>query len=158
VNSFIKEVNTMALMHWTPMDNLASFQHEMNRMFDQFFRGGNGHETGATVGAWTPAVDIHETDDGYVLKAELPGVSKDDVSIDMHQNTLTLSGQRKYESAVKDEHYHRVERAYGTFRRSFVLPAKVDQDQVQATFKDGVLELHLPKSEAAKPKHIAING
>ena len=148
----------MALVRWTPVGNLASFQHEMNRVFNDFFRGGNGDESGSTVGAWSPAVDIHETEDGYVLKAELPGVSKDDVSIDVHQHTLTLRGERKYESAVKDERYHRVERAYGTFRRSFVLPAMVDQEHVQATFKDGVLELHLPKSEAAKPKRIAING
>lgn len=148
----------MAVMRWTPVGNLSSFQHEMNRMFNDFFQGGNGDEASSRVGSWSPAVDIHETDDGYVLKAELPGVSKDDVSIDVHQNTLTLRGERKYESAVKDERYHRVERAYGTFQRSFVLPAMVDQEHVQATFKDGVLELHLPKSEAAKPKRIAING
>jgi HSP20 family protein len=148
----------MALMRWTPMGNLQSFQHEMNRVFNEFFGGGNGEEAGSGLGSWSPAVDIHETDDGYVLNAELPGVSKDDVHVDIHQNTLTLWGERKYESAVKDERYHRVERAYGAFRRSFVLPAKVDQDKVQATYKDGVLELHLPKSEAAKPKRIAING
>ena len=102
----------------------------------------------AGVGSWTPAVDIHETDDGFVIKAELPGVSKDDVSIDVHQNTLTLRGQRKHEAEVKEDQYHRVERSYGSFQRSFVLPTMVDQEKVQATFKDGVLELHLPKSEA----------
>jgi HSP20 family protein len=148
----------MALVRWTPLGNLQSFQHEMNRMFDEFFRGGNGEAAGTELSSWTPAVDIHETDDGFVIKAELPGVSKDDVSIDVHQNTLTLRGQRKHEAEVKNERYHRVERAYGTFQRSFVLPAIVDQDKVQATYKDGVLELHLPKSEAAKPKRIAING
>jgi HSP20 family protein len=148
----------MTLMPWTPMDNLQSFQHEMNRMFEDFFRGGNGEAAGTGLSSWTPAVDIHETDDGFVIKAELPGVSKDDVSIEVHQNTLTLRGQRKHESAVKNERYHRVERAYGTFQRSFVLPAMVDHDKVQATYKDGVLELHLPKSEAAKPKRISING
>jgi HSP20 family protein len=148
----------MAVVRWTPLGNLQSFQHEMNRMFDEFFRGGNGETAGSGLGSWTPAVDIHETDDGFVIKAELPGVSKDDVSIDVHQNTLTLRGQRKHEAEVVNERYHRVERAYGTFQRSFVLPAIVDQDKVQATYKDGVLELHLPKSEAAKPKRIAING
>jgi len=148
----------MAVVRWTPLGNLQSFQHEMNRMFDEFFRGGNGETAGSGLGSWTPAVDIHETDDGFVIKAELPGVSKDDVSIDVHQNTLTLRGQRKHKAEVKNERYHRVERAYGTFQRSFVLPAIVDQDKVQATYKDGVLELHLPKSEAAKPKRIAING
>ncbi len=148
----------MALVRWTPMGDLQSFQHEMNRMFDQFFRGGNGETSGTGLSSWTPAVDIHETDDGFIIKAELPGVSKDDISIDVHQNTLTLRGQRTHESAVKNERYHRVERAYGTFQRSFVLPAMVDHDKVQATYKDGVLELHLPKSEAAKPKRISING
>ena len=148
----------MALVRWTPMGNLQSFQHEMNRMFDEFFRGGNGEAAGTGLSSWTPAVDIHETEDAFVIKAELPGVSKDDVSIDVHQNTLTLRGQRKHEAEVKNERYHRVERAYGTFQRSFVLPAMVDHDKVQATYKDGVLELHLPKSEAAKPKRISING
>jgi HSP20 family protein len=148
----------MALVRWTPMGDLQSFQHEMNRMFDEFFRGGNGETSGTGLSSWTPAVDIHETDDGFVIKAELPGVSKDDISIDVHQNTLTLRGQRTHQSAVKNERYHRVERAYGTFQRSFVLPAMVDHDKVQATYKDGVLELHLPKSEAATPKRIAITG
>jgi HSP20 family protein len=148
----------MALVRWTPMGNLQSFQYEMNRMFNQFFQGSNGEEAGTELSSWTPAVDIHETDDGYVIKAELPGVSKDDVSLDIHQNTLTLRGQRKHEAEVKQEKYHRVERAYGTFQRSFTLPAMIDQEKVQATYKDGVLELHLPKSEAAKPKRIAING
>jgi HSP20 family protein len=148
----------MALARWTPMGNLQSFQDEMNRLFNQFFRGGNGEEAGWGLRTWTPPVDIYETDDALVLKAELPGVSKDDVSVEVHQNTLILRGQRKHEAEVKEEHYHRVERAYGTFQRSFVLPTLVDQDKVQATYKDGVLELHLPKSEAAKPKRIAING
>jgi HSP20 family protein len=148
----------MAIARWTPMGNLASFQDEMNRMFNQFFRGGNGEEAGWGLRTWTPPVDIYETDDALVLNAELPGVSKDDVNVEVHQNTLILRGQRKHEAEVKEEHYHRVERAYGTFQRSFVLPTLVDQDKVQATYKDGVLELHLPKSEAAKPKRIAING
>ena len=148
----------MALARWTPTGNLTSFQHEMNRVFNDFFGGGSGEQAGATAGAWMPPVDIYETDDGYVLKAELPGVSKDDLSIDVHQNTLTLRGQRKPDAGVPQDRYHRVERAYGAFQRSFVLPTLVDQNQVQATYQDGVLELHLPKSEAAKPKRVAING
>src|SRR4029434_10547863 len=106
-----------------------------------------GEETGTGRGSLTPAVDLHENEDGFVIKAELPRGSKDDVSIDVHQNTLTLRGQRKHEAEVKQDKYHRVERAYGTFQRSFTLPTMVDQDKVQATYKDGVLELHLPKSE-----------
>jgi HSP20 family protein len=148
----------MALVRWTPMGNLQSFQHEMNRMFNQFFQGSNGEEVGSKLSTWTPSVDIHETDDVLVIKAELPGVSKDDVSIDVHQNTLTLRGQRKHEAEVKDEQYHRVERSYGSFQRSFTLPSTIDYEKVQATFKDGVLELHLPRLESAKPRQIAINS
>jgi HSP20 family protein len=140
------------------MGNLQSFQDEMNRMFNQFFRGGAGEEAGWGVRTWAPPVDIYETDDALVLKAELPGVSKDDVSIEIHQNTLILRGQRKHEAEVKEDRYHRVERAYGTFQRSFVLPTLVDQEHVQASYTDGVLELRLPKSEAAKPKRIAIQS
>jgi HSP20 family protein len=148
----------MALARWTPMGNLASFQDEMNRMFEQFFRGGTGEEAGWGVRTWAPPVDIYETDDALVLKAELPGISKDDVSVEIHQNTLSLRGQRKHEAEVKEDRYHRVERAYGTFQRSFVLPTLVDQEHVQATYKDGILELRLPKSEAAKPKRVAIQS
>ena len=148
----------MALARWTPMGNFQSFQDEMNRMFNEFFRGGTGEEAGWGLRTWTPPIDIYETDDALVLKAELPGVSRDDVSIEIHQNTLILRGQRKHETEVKEEHYHRVERAYGTFQRSFMLPTQVDQEKVQATYHDGVLELRLPKSEAAKPKRVAITG
>jgi HSP20 family protein len=148
----------MAVARWTPMRNLQSFQDEMNRMFDQFVRGGTGEEAGWGVRTWVPPVDIYETDDAVILKAELPGVSKDDVSVEVHQNTLLLRGQRKHEAEVKEENYHRVERVYGTFQRSFVLPTMVDQEKVQATYNDGILELRLPKSEAAKPRRIAIQS
>jgi HSP20 family protein len=109
------------------MGHLQSFQDEMNRMFEQFFRGGNGEEAGWGVRTWAPPVDIYETDDAFILKAELPGVSKDDVGVEIHQNTLILRGQRKHEAEVKEDRYHRMERAYGTFQRSFVLPTQVDQ-------------------------------
>jgi HSP20 family protein len=148
----------MALARWTPRGNLQSFQDEMNRLFNQFFQGGTGEEAGWGVRTWAPPVDIYETDDAVILKAELPGVSKDDVSIAIHQNTLILRGQRKHDAEVKEENYHRVERAYGSFQRSFMLPTLVDQEHVRATYTDGVLELRQPKSEAAKPKRIAITG
>jgi len=127
-------------------------------LFNQFFQGGTGEEAGWEVRTWTPPVDIYETDDALILKAELPGVSKDDVSIEIHHNTLVLRGQRKHEAEVNEDHYHRVERAYGSFQRSFMLPTLVDQEHVQATYHDGVLELRLPKSEASKPKRVAITG
>ena len=148
----------MALARWTPMRNLASFQDEMNRMFDQFFRGGTGEEAGWGVRTWAPPADIYETDDALILTVDLPGVPKDAVSIEIHQNTLTLRGERTPAAGVQDERYYRTERVYGPFQRSFVLPTLVDQEHVQATYHDGVLELRLPKSEAAKPKRIAITG
>jgi HSP20 family protein len=140
------------------MGNLQSFQDEMNRMFNQFFRGSTSEEGSWGHYTWTPPVDIYETDDALVFTADLPGVAKDEVSIEVQNNTLILRGERKHDAAVKEEHYHRVERAYGSFQRSFVLPTLVDQEHVQATYHDGVLELRLPKSEAAKPKRIAIQG
>ena len=146
----------MAVVRWTPAAHLHSFQEEMNRLFNEFFRGGTGSDQGWATGAWTPPVDIYETDDALVLTAMLPGVSKEDVSIEVHNNTLMLRGERKPASAVSDERYYRRECVYGPFQRSFVLPAIVDQNQVQATYHDGILELRLPKSEAAKPRRIAI--
>ena len=148
----------MAVVRWTPFQNLLVLQEEMNRRFNEVFRGGNGEEARWGQRTWSPPVDIYETDDALVLVADVPGVSKDDVSIEIHQNTLMLRGQHKHEADVKDEHSHRVERAYGTFHRSFVLPTMMDQEKVQATYHDGVLELRLPKLEAAKPKRIAITG
>jgi HSP20 family protein len=148
----------MALARWTPMGNLQSFQDEMNRMFNQFFRGGAGEEGSWGHYTWTPPVDIYETDDALVFTTDLPGVAKDEVSIEVQNNTLILRGERQHDPAVKEEHYHRVERAYGPFQRSFVLPTMVDQEHVQAIYHDGVLELRLPKSEAAKPRRIAIQG
>jgi HSP20 family protein len=148
----------MALARWTPMGNFQSFQDEMNRLFNEFFRGGSGGEASWGTYTWAPPVDIYETDDALVLTADLPGVPKDAVSIDIHQNTLMLRGERKPAAEVPADRYHRVERAYGTFQRSFVLPTLVDQEHVQATYHDGILELRLPKSEAAKPKRIAIQS
>jgi HSP20 family protein len=148
----------MAVVRWTPMGNLRSFQEEMNRMFHEFFRGGNGGEQGWWAGAWTPPVDIYETDEALILTAELPGVSKDEVSIEVHNNTLTLRGERKHKAEIAEDRYHRAERAYGAFQRAFVLPTMVDQEKVQATYHDGVLELRLPKLESAKPRRIAITG
>jgi HSP20 family protein len=148
----------MAVAQWTPMPNLRSFQDEMNRVFNEFFRGGNGGEASWGTYTWTPPVDIYETDDALVFQAELPRVSKDAISIEIHQNTLSLRGERKREAEVPDHRSHRTERAYGAFQRAFVLPTLVDQEHVQATYKDGILELRLAKSEAAKPRRIAIQS
>ena len=148
----------MAVARWTPFQDLMALQEEMNRRFDQAFRGGTGEEASWGQRTWSPPVDIYETPDALILSVDLPGVSKEGVSIEIHQNTLILKGQRPQNTEVKDDRYHRVERAYGPFQRTFMLPMQVDQEKVQAMYHDGVLELHLPKLEAAKPKRIAITS
>jgi len=113
-------------------------------------------EEEAVTAAWTPAIDIYETGEAIVLKAELPGVKRDDIDIQVHDNMLILKGERKFEKEVKEENYLRVERSYGAFHRSFTLPALVQQDKIKAVLKDGVLELTLPKAEEAKVKPIKV--
>lgn len=107
--------------------------------------------------AWMPAVDIAENETGYVVTAELPGVSKDEVSITFEAGVLTLSGERRFEEKQDGKNYHRIERAYGSFSRSFVLPAEVNADKVEANFQDGVLTVSVPKAEQAKPRKISIS-
>ena len=148
----------MALVQWNPARDLMRMREEMDRLFNQFLRPGDAEEGTWGRGMWPPPVDIHETDEAFVLKAELPGFTKEDVDIELHDNRLTLRGERKQETEVKEEQYRRRERTYGRFERTFWLPTTVDSEKIQATFKEGVLELRLPKSEAAKPKRIAITG
>jgi HSP20 family protein len=149
----------MALARWTPSRDITSVRDEMNRLFNEFFGRGGGTEEGTWFsGAWSPPVDIYETDHELVLKAELPGFSKDDISIELKENTLSIRGERKREDEVKEGNYHRMERVYGAFQRSFMLPTTVEQDKVRASYKDGILELHLPKIPAAQPKRIAVSG
>ncbi|MDQ3830584.1 MAG: Hsp20/alpha crystallin family protein [Candidatus Tectomicrobia bacterium] len=148
----------MALVRWTPRGPLRSVQEELNRLCHEFSRGGNGGAQGWGAGAWAPPVDIYETEDALVRTAELPGVSTDDVSLEVHHHTLTLRGERTPDAEVKEGHYHRAERAYGPFQRAFALPTLVDQEEVQATYHDGLLELRLPTLDSAKPRRIAIAG
>jgi HSP20 family protein len=130
----------------------------MNRIFDDAFRGSRPgtEEDWALGGTWAPAVDIYEKDGSIVLKAELPGVDPKDVDVRVENNVLTLRGERKFDSEVKREEYHRVERAYGSFTRSFTLPNVVDTEHIKAEYKDGVLRVNLPQKEEAKPKQISI--
>jgi HSP20 family protein len=131
----------------------------LNRIFEDAFRGSRGasEEEWALGGSWAPSVDIYEHDGNLVLKAELPGIDPKDVDVRVENNVLTLQGERKLDSEVKRESYHRVERSYGAFSRSFTLPTVVDTDKIKAEFKDGLLRLVLPKKEEAKPKQIAIS-
>jgi HSP20 family protein len=114
-------------------------------------------EENMVQGAWVPPVDIFETGESIVIKAELPGISKEDITLEVKDNTLLIKGEKKFEKEVKEENYHRVERSYGAFQRSFSLPSTVQQDKVKAKVRDGILEVTLPKAEEAKPKQIKVD-
>jgi HSP20 family protein len=131
-------------------------QRDFNRLFREAFSPVFG-EGELSTRTWAPPVDIYENGESLVLKAELPGVNPDDVEIRVEDNTLYLKGERKFEKEVKEQNYHRVERSYGTFTRTFSLPNSIDADKVAASYKDGVLTLTMPKKEEAKPKTIKIN-
>jgi HSP20 family protein len=149
----------MAIVRWEPFRDLQAVQDRLNRVFDEAFRGtprGNDDEW-ALGGSWAPSVDIFEHEGNLVLKAELPGVDPKDVDVRVENNVLTLRGERKFENEVKREKYHRVERAYGTFSRSFTLPNVVDTEKIKAEYKDGVLRVVIPTKEEAKPKQINIS-
>jgi HSP20 family protein len=148
----------MAVVRWEPFRDLLSLQDRMNRMFDESYRGRSTSEDDwALGGSWAPAVDIYEKDGNIVLTAELPGLDPKDVDVRVENNVLTLRGERKWSNEIQREAYHRVERAYGNFTRSFTLPNVVDTEKIKADFKDGMLKLVLPKREEAKPKQISIN-
>lgn len=148
----------MAIVRWEPFRDLLTLQDRMNRLFDESFRGANrgADDDWALGGSWAPAVDIYEQNGNIELKAELPGIDPKDVDIRVENNVLTLRGERRIDDEVKRESYHRVERAYGAFSRSFTLPTVVDTEKIQAEYKDGVLRLVLPKKEEAKPRQIQI--
>ena len=146
----------MAIVRWEPLRDLLASQREFDRLFREAFSP-TLSEGEVSTRTWAPAVDIFENGDSLVLKAELPGINPDDVEICVEDNTLYLKGERKFEKEVKEQNYHRVERSYGTFTRSFSLPNSVDADKVGANYKDGVLTLTMPKKEEAKPKTIKIN-
>jgi HSP20 family protein len=145
----------MAVVKWDPFRDLISIQDRMNRLFEQTLSRSRGDEA-VSATTWTPAVDIYETSDTIVMKAELPGVTREDIQIQINDNTLTLKGERRFARDVQEESYLRIERAYGSFHRSFSLPASIQQEKIRALFKDGVLELTLPKAENSKPKPISI--
>ena len=146
----------MAIVRWEPFRDLVMAQRDFDRLFREAFSPQVG-ETELSTRSWAPPVDIYETEDAIVLKAELPGVDSKDVEVRVEDNTLYLKGERKFEKEVKEQNYHRVERSYGSFARSFSLPNSISADKVKAEFKDGLLTLTMPKREEAKPKTIKID-
>ncbi len=143
-------------VQWNPLKERDELEHRLSTLLGHRASTGNGGKEALTVAEWSPLVDIVEDENEYRIKAELPAMKKEDVRLTVDNGVLTISGERKYEQAEKREKHHRIERAYGSFVRSFSLPEDADGSKVTADYKDGVLHMHLPKSEKAKPKSIEI--
>jgi len=145
----------VALKKWDPMRDILFLQERMSRMFNEALRMYEGAD-GLAGPAWSPPVDIYETVDKIVLKAELPGMEIDDVCIEVKGNSLVLKGERRMCKQLKEENYHRMERYYGTFSRTFCLPNQVDRGAVSASLRDGVLEITVPKARAGKAAGVKV--
>jgi len=141
---------------WEPFRDMRTLQDRVNRLFESAFGYPVRTETPSLREGWLPPVDIHEDSNNIYLKAELPGIKKEELNISVEGDTLTIKGEKKHESEVKEEQFHIMERTYGSFSRSFSLPANVDASKVRADYKDGVLNLTLPKKEESKPKKIDV--
>ena len=141
-----------AITHWDPFRGLTSLQEQVNRLFDQQGRSGQ-----ADLATWAPAVDIYEGQNELVAKVDLPGVEEKDIDVRIENNTLTIRGERKFEKSVNQDNYLRVERAYGSFTRTFSLPNTVNPEGINASYNQGVLTVHMPKREESNPKQVKIN-
>ncbi len=147
----------MNLVRWNPWREMNTLQNRINHLFsDSFFQPGHSDDD-MSLGTWHPVVDMYDEDDRIVIKAELPGMDKKDIAVDVKDRVLTISGERNYDNEVKEEKYYRRERAYGKFQRAFSLPADVDSDKIKADFKDGLLKVEVPKPEKQKPKEITVH-
>ena len=145
-----------AIMRWDPIRELEELQNRMSTVFGRAPLAKDGGKESMTVAQWAPLVDISEDEKEYLIKAELPEVKKEDVKVSVQNDVLSITGERKSEKEEKGKKFHRVERAYGSFYRSFTLPEDADGSKVAAEFKDGLLKVRLPKSENAKPKNIEV--
>lgn len=137
---------------WEPFRDMLNLRADMDRVFKSFFSGFPEEREGY----WAPIIDIEEDKDNIIVKAEIPGIKKEDIKVAVHGNLLSISGERKQESDVKEKTYHRIERAYGRFSRTITLPSDVDADKIKASYKDGLLKISLPKPESVKPKQIDV--
>jgi HSP20 family protein len=147
----------MALIRWEPARELQSIQQEMNRLFGTFFDSPTGDGNGGLMRRWIPAMDLLEEDDHFVLRADLPGLDEGDVNVELEDNVLTISGERKSQHGDRKDGYYRIERAAGSFSRSLTLPEGIDAESIRARFEKGVLEVIVPKPEQRKPRRVAIN-
>ena len=144
-----------SITRWDPFQNLAGLQEQVNRLFDTSFPGPRSDNSALT--AWAPAVDIYETENELVLKADLPDINEKDLDVRVENNMLTIRGERKFDQQVKEDNYLRVERTYGSFSRSFSLPNTVSTEGIKAEYKNGVLTVELTKRAESKPKQVKVN-
>lgn len=146
----------MAIIKWTPAREIASLQQGINRLFEDVFSQSGGYDN-ETMGAWRPAVDIIDTESAIIIYAEIPGVDKDVVAIEVKENVLSISGERTVDRSAGSGSYMRSERVFGKFARSFALPAMLPTEKIKASFKDGVLKITIPKPEQEQPRKVSIN-
>ena len=146
----------MTLVKWDPFRDVETLQNRINQMFEDSFGRTRDPDDEMNLCAWRPPVDIYETEDGIVLLAELPGVGKENISVEVKDNILTLKGERIADPNIKGKNFYRHERCYGTFQRSFTLQHDIQPNLIKATFKDGVLEIEIPKPEEEQPKQITV--
>ena len=145
----------MTLIRWDPFRDLVTLREKMNRVFEEAFTS-RGEDKEMVASTWTPSVDIYESENELTLTAEVPGIEDKDIEIKIENSTLAIQGERKFEKETKEENYHRIERSYGSFFRSFTLPRNVDQDKIKAEYDTGVLRISMPKKPELKPKKVKV--
>ena len=145
----------MAIIRWDPFRDIITLREKMNRLFEDAVTA-RGEEKDMISSTWAPSVDIYETENALILTAEVPGVKEDNIEIKIEDNTLSLKGERQFEKETKEENYHRIERSYGSFYRSFTIPRQVDQEKIKAEHDNGVLRISMPKKPELHPKTVKI--
>ncbi len=148
---------TMELVRWNPMQDMFGQQHRMNRLMNDFFLPAQNSNQKDSLWDWNPSVDIYDKDDHIVLKAELPGVDKEHIEVDVKDRVLTLKGERFLDNEVKEDSYFRRERFFGKFERRFILPVSVTAEDIKAAYKNGLLEVEIPKPTDSKPKQVTVH-
>jgi HSP20 family protein len=147
----------MELIRWNPMREMFNFRHQINHFFDDAFGSIDRDDAKLSLWDWHPVVDVYDNDENIVIKAEIPGIEKKDISIDVKDGLLTLKGERSHDNEVKNNKYYRRERSFGRFERTFQLPVDVDPEKISADCKDGILKIDIPKPEEQKPKQITVH-
>jgi HSP20 family protein len=145
----------MAIIRWDPFRDLVSLREKMNRLFEDAVTA-RGEERDMISSTWAPSVDIYETENAIIMNAEVPGIDEKDIEIKIEDNTLIINGERKLEKETSEENYHRIERSYGSFYRSFTIPRQIDQDKINAEHDNGVLRITMPKKPESKPKTVKV--